>query len=143
MLKGIKVVFRNGVFVPTEEVSLPEGTQGFVVYCEPKKELPGWWGELSLPEEKKGALKTFSERLKRKLSFLDLKVVEDEGSFEVFLVVHDENSSLKPALEEALRIYEETGVYIPLQVISEKRLIRWKETGSPISKQIERGVSIL
>ena len=143
MLKGVRVVFKNGVFIPTENVSIPNGTEGMVVYLVPKAELPNWWGSLNISAEKKGALKTFAERLKSKVNLVDLKVVEEEDNFEVFLIVYDESNSLKPALEEALKIYEETNVYIPLQVISQRRLLRWKETENPTFKRIERGTSLL
>ncbi len=142
-MKSVRVVFRDGVFVPLEPLSIPEGTEGIVVYQEEKGgELPAWWNSLSLEENKKRALKVFAERLKKRVSYNDVKVVEKDGGFEVFVLVDDESSSLRPAMEEALRVYEEMGVYLPLQVISKRRLNRWREMENRIYSEIERGVSV-
>jgi len=142
-VKSVRVVFRDGVFVPLEPLSIPEGTEGIVVYQEERGgELPVWWSSLSLDENKKRALKVFTERLRKRVSYNDVKVVEKDGGFEVFVLVDDETSSLRPAMEEALRVYEEMGVYLPLQVISKRRLNRWREMGSSIYSEIERGVSV-
>ncbi|RUM90249.1 MAG: hypothetical protein DSZ26_03505 [Thermovibrio sp.] len=143
-MKSLKVVFKNGTFVPLEPAPIPEGTEGIVVYLEKeeKAEKPKWWDELSVDEEKRRALLRFSLNLRKRISYIDVKVVEEDEGFEVFLLVDDETSSLKPAMEEALKIYEEEGVYIPLQVISKRRLNRWREMGSTIYKRIEEGVSI-
>jgi len=143
-MKSLRVVFKNGAFVPLESASIPEGTEGIVVYVENSEveEKPHWWNKLSIDEEKRKALSRFSQGLRRKISYIDVKVVEEEGGFEVFLLVEDETKSLKPAMEEALKVYEEMGVYIPLQVISTRRLNRWREMGSSTYKQIEEGVSI-
>ena len=142
-MKSVRVVFRDGVFVPLEPLSIPEGTEGIVVYQEERGgELPVWWSSLSLDEGKKRALKVFTERLRKRVSYNDVKVVEKDGGFEVFVLVDDEISSLRPAMEEALRVYEEMGVYLPLQVISKRRLNRWREMGNRIYSEIERGVSV-
>lgn len=143
-MKSLKVVFRNGAFVPVEPCSVPEGTEGIVVYVESEGQLenPKWWNLLSLPDKKKRALKKFSENLRRRVSFDDVKVVERPEGFEIFVLVDDETGALKPAMEEALRVYEEMGVYIPLQVISRRRLSRWREMGSRVYAEIEEGVSI-
>ena len=142
-MKTLKVVFRDGVFVPVEPCSLPNGTEGVVVYVESEKELPTpWWNSLSLCGEKKEALKRFVENLKSRVNYDDVKVVEKPEGFEVFVLVEDETVALKPVMEEALKIYEERGVYLPLQVISRRRLDRWREVGSSIYREIDEGVSI-
>ena len=142
-MKTLKVVFRDGVFVPVEPCSLPNGTEGVVVYVESEKELPTpWWNLLSLCGEKKEALKRFVENLKSRVNYDDVKVVEKPEGFEVFVLVEDETVALKPVMEEALKIYEERGVYLPLQVISRRRLDRWREVGSSIYREIDEGVSI-
>ena len=142
-MKTLKVIFRNGVFVPVEPCSLPNGTEGVVVYVESEKELPTpWWSSLSLCGEKKEALKRFVENLKSRVDYDDVKVVEKPEGFEVFVLVEDETVALKPVMEEALKIYEERGVYLPLQVISRRRLDRWREVGSSIYREIDEGVSI-
>jgi len=143
-LKSLRVVFKNGAFVPVEPCSIPEGTEGIVVYADSDRQLerPKWWSSLSLPDEKKRALKEFSENLKRRVPYDDVKVVERPEGFEVFILVEDETRALKPAMEEALRIYEKMEVYIPIQVISRRRLGRWREMGSRIYTEIEEGVSI-
>ena len=142
-MKTLKVVFRDGVFVPVEPCFLPNGTEGVVVYVESEKELPTpWWNSLSLCGEKKEALKRFVENLKSRVNYDDVKVVEKPEGFEVFVLVEDETVALKPVMEEALKIYEERGVYLPLQVISRRRLDRWREVGSSIYREIDEGVSI-
>ena len=142
-MKSLKVIFRDGVFVPVEPCSLPNGTEGVVVYVESEKELPTpWWSSLSLCGEKKEALKRFVENLKSRVDYDDVKVVEKPEGFEVFVLVEDETVALKPVMEEALKIYEERGVYLPLQVISRRRLDRWREVGSSIYREIDEGVSI-
>jgi hypothetical protein len=45
-------------------------------------------------------------------------------------------------MEVALSVYERRGVYLPVQVISERRLSRWRERGNKIYRSIEEGVSI-
>jgi len=72
----------------------------------------------------------------------DIKVVVREEEFEVFVLVPDETTALKPIMEEALRLYEERRVYIPVQVISRKRLKRWEEQGNQVFREISEGVSI-
>ena len=142
-MKTLKVVFRDGVFVPVEPCFLPNGTEGVVVYVESEKELPApWWNSLSLCGEKKEALKQFVENLKSRVDYDDVRVVEKPEGFEVFVLVEDETVALKPVMEEALKIYEEKGVYLPLQVISRRRLNRWREVGSSIYREIDEGVSI-
>ncbi len=143
-MKSLRVVFRDGVFVPVEPCSIPDGTEGIVVYLEKgSEEFPSWWNSLSLCSDKKKALRFFSERLKRRVSCNDVKVVEKPEGFEVFVLVDDETVALKPAMEEALKVYEEMGVYIPLQVISRRRLERWREMGSSVYSEITGGISIL
>jgi len=140
-MESLKVVFKNGVFVPVEPVSIPEGTEGIVVYSA-RSEMPRWWELLGIDDEKKGALRSFVEGVRRRVEYREIKVVEEDGEFEVFLLTEDEGRALKPAMEEALRVYEETGVYIPLQVISERRLRRWREMGNPVYERIEGGISV-
>ncbi len=141
-MKSLRVIFKNGVFVPVEPCSIPEGTEGIVVYAGEEATSVSWWNRLSLSDDKKRALKQFSENLKRRVFYNDIKVVEKDEGFEVFVLVEDETVALRPAMEEALKIYEEMGVYIPLQVISERRLNRWREMGSSVYREIEEGVSI-
>ena len=142
-MKTLRVIFRDGVFVPAEPCSLPNGTEGVVVYVEGKENLPvPWWNSLSLCSEKKEALKQFVENLKGRVEYDDVKVVEKPEGFEVFVLVDDETVALKPVMEEALKIFEERGVYLPLQVISRRRLNRWKEVGSSVYREISEGVSI-
>lgn len=141
-MKSLRVVFKDGVFVPVEPCAVPEGTEGIVVYVEKESAPASWWNRLSLSDEKKRALKSFSENLRRRVFYNDIKVVEREEGFEVFVLVEDETSALRPAMEEALRVYEEMGVYLPLQVISKRRLNRWKEMGSSVYRDIEEGVSV-
>jgi len=50
---------------------------------------------------------------------------------------------LRAVMEEALKVYERSSVYLPVQVISSNRLERWREQGSSIYKLIEKGVSLL
>ena len=141
-MKSLRVVFKNGAFVPVEPCSIPEGTEGIVVYAGGEETSVSWWNRLSLSDDKKRALKQFSENLKRRVFYNDIKVVEKDEGFEVFVLVEDETVALRPAMEEALKIYEEMGVYLPLQVISERRLNRWREMGSSVYREIEEGVSI-
>ncbi|TCK04031.1 antitoxin AF2212-like protein [Phorcysia thermohydrogeniphila] len=144
-MKTVRVVFRNGVFVPVEEKDIPEGSEGVVVFLPKggeRRERPAWWDSLQVEERKKEALHRFSETVFRRVTVNDVKVVIGEEGFEVFVLVHDELKALRPVMEVALKIYEETGVYIPVQVISERRLNRWKEQGSKIFDSIVGGISI-
>ncbi len=141
-MKAVKVVFKDGVFVPVEPCSAEEGCEGIVVYSPCADNKPLWWEKISVPEEKKEALKLFSERVVSKVVPDDIKVVVREEEFEVFVLVPDETTALKPIMEEALRLYEERRVYIPVQVISRKRLKRWEEQGNQVFREISEGVSI-
>ncbi len=143
-MKSLRVVFKNGVFIPVEPCSIPEGTEGIVVYREIENNTSPtpWWNSLSLCREKKEALKYFSESLKKRITYNDVKVVEREEGFEVFVLVENEIAALRPAMEEALKVYEKTGVYLPIQVISRRRLNRWQEIDNPIYREIQEGVSI-
>ncbi|WP_457678388.1 antitoxin AF2212-like protein [Thermovibrio sp.] len=143
-MKTVKVVFRNGAFYPIEEVSIPEGAEGVVVYLEEaRKELPKWWSSLDLEERKKGALANFVERLRRRIAPTEVKAVFGEGGLEVFVITEDSVNGLKAVMEEALKVYEESSVYLPVQVISPKKLERWREQGSKVYEQVVRGVSLL
>ncbi len=140
-MKSVKAVFKNGVFVPVEPCNIPNGTEAVVVFVQEEKR-PKWWQELPIKEEKKEALLKFTERVKR-LSPIDLKAVITPEGFELFFITYDSQSMLKPVMEEALKVYEETSVYLPVQVISSDRLNRWKEQGSKIYEEIRKGVSLL
>ena len=141
-MKTVKAVFKNGVFVPAEPISLNEGAEAIVVYVENAHEnFPKWWNEIPVDERKKEALKLFSEKLSV-VSIVDIKVNVNDGEMEVFVLVQDEREAVKPVMEAGMRVYEETGVYVPIQVISERRLNRWKEQGNKIYQSIKEGVSI-
>jgi len=140
-MKSVKAVFKDGAFIPVEPCSIPNGTEAIVVFVQEEKR-PKWWQELPLKEEKKEALLKFTERVKR-FSPIDLKAVITSEGFELFFITYDSQSMLKPVMEEALKVYEETSVYLPVQVISSDRLNRWKEQGSRIYEQIRIGVSLL
>ena len=144
-MKTVRVVFRGGVFVPVEEMDIPEGSKGIVVFLpkeEKESKRPFWWDKLQVEEKKKEALLKFSESVFRRVTVNDVKVVLGDEGFEVFVLVHDEMNALRPVMEVALEVYEETGVYIPVQVISERRLNRWKEQGSELFNAIVGGVSL-
>ncbi len=141
-MKTVKAVFKNGVFVPAEPINLNEGAEAIVVYVENAHEnFPKWWNEIPVDERKKEALKLFSEKLSV-VSTIDIKVNVNDGEMEVFVLVQDEREAVKPVMEAGMRVYEETGVYVPIQVISERRLNRWKEQGNKIYQSIKEGVSI-
>ncbi len=143
-MKTVKAVFKNGVFVPLEPCSLPEGCEAVVVYLERgERELPPWWNSLQVKEEKKRALKEFVERIRRRVSPVDVRAVVSREGLEVFVITDDSSRDLRAVMEEALRVYEGSSIYLPVQVISTSRLARWREQGSPIYKQISEGVSLL
>ncbi len=144
-MKTIRVIFKNGVFVPLENVEIPDGTEGITVYLDNQsKEIgkPPWWNQLKIEEKKKEALLEFSRKVAAKVPLNDIRVVTGLEGLEVFVLVTDEFESLKPVMEIALSVYERKGVYLPVQVISERRLSRWRELGNKIYKSIEKGVSI-
>jgi len=143
-MKTVRAVFKNGVFVPVENVNLEDGVEAVVVYVDGKRVFegePSWWNELAIDDKKKRALKLFSENLSA-VPLNDVKVSVDGGDFEVFVLVQDESEAVRPVMEAGMKVYEETGVYVPIQVISERRLNRWKEQGSEIYEAIRKGVSI-
>ena len=141
-MKAVKAVFKDGAFVPVEPVNLEEDAEALVVYVESaSKGNPEWWDEIPVEEKKKEALKLFSEKLTA-VPYIDVKVSVDGGEMEVFVLVHDEREVVRPVMEAGMKVYEETGVYVPIQVISERRLNRWKEQGSEIYRTIREGVSI-
>ena len=144
-MKTIKVIFKDGVFVPLEDVEIPDGTEGIAVYLDNQNreiEKPSWWNQLKIEEKKKEALLEFSRKVAARVAFNDIKVVTGSEGVEVFVLVTDEFESLKPVMEVALSVYERRGVYLPVQVISERRLSRWREQGNKIYRSIEEGVSI-
>ncbi len=144
-MKTVRVIFKNGVFVPLENVEIPDGTEGITVYLDNQNkeiEKPSWWNQLEIEEKKKEALLEFSRKVAARVSFNDIKVVTGLEGLEVFVLVTDEFESLKPVMEVALSVYERKGVYLPVQVISERRFSRWREQGNKIYKSIEEGVSI-
>ncbi|MEO2068785.1 MAG: antitoxin family protein [Desulfurobacteriaceae bacterium] len=143
-MKAVKVVFKNGVFIPLEDLEVPEGTEGIVVYVEKnvKIQKPSWWNKLNLEKRKKEALLNFSKEISKKVIFNDIKVTQNEEGIEVFVLVENEFESLKTIMETALKIYESSGVYLPIQVISQRRLQRWKEKGNPVYQTIDNGISI-
>jgi len=137
-LKAVKVIFKNGVFYPAEKVLIPEGTEGIVVFVEKESDR---WCKLNLKEKEKRAVKSFRDKISS-IPFRDLKLCIDDDSFEVFVLVEKEEGMVKPVMEAALKVYEETGVYIPVQVISTRRLERWKEQEKEIYQRIEKGESL-
>ena len=144
-MKTIKVIFKDGVFVPLEDVEIPDGTEGITVYLDSQNreiEKPSWWNQLKIEEKKKEALLEFSRKVAARVAFNDIKVVTGLEGLEVFVLVTDEFESLKPVMEVALSVYERRGVYLPVQVISERRFSRWREQGNKIYRSIEEGVSI-
>ena len=144
-MKTVRVVFKNGVFVPLENGEIPDGTEGITVYPDYQNreiEKPLWWNQLKIEEEKKEALLEFSRKVAARVAFNDIKVVTGLEGLEVFVLVADEFESLKPVMEVALGVYERKGVYLPVQVISERRLLRWREQGNRVYSSIEEGVSI-
>jgi predicted DNA-binding antitoxin AbrB/MazE fold protein len=144
-MKTVKIIFKDGVFVPLEDVEIPDGTEGITVYLDNQNreiEKPSWWNQLRIEEKKKEALLEFSRKVAARVAFNDIKVVTGLEGLEVFVLVTDEFESLKPVMEVALSVYERKGVYLPVQVISERRLSRWREQGNKIYKSIEEGVSI-
>jgi predicted DNA-binding antitoxin AbrB/MazE fold protein len=139
-VKAVRVVFKNGVFVPKEECPVEEGTEGLVVFC-PKEEKPLWWEKLKCSDKKKEAVKRFLNSLK----VPTVKVVgvnRPEGEVELFVIVEDERESVKPVMESGLKTFEETGEYLPIQVISVRRLRRWEELKAPVREEIESGVRL-
>lgn len=144
-MKTVKVVFKDGVFLPLEQVDIPNGTEGVAVYLSKREieaEKPSWWRKLEIDEKQKEAILAFSKEVTERAVFDDIRVVKNSEGLEVFVIVPDEFESLKPIMEAALGIYETHKVYLPVQVISEKRLSRWQEQGNRIYKSIEEGVSI-
>jgi predicted DNA-binding antitoxin AbrB/MazE fold protein len=143
-METVKVLFKDGVFVPLEEKDIPEGSEGIVVFIPKveRRKRPAWWNSLQVEERKKEALLRFSEMVSKKVTVNDVKVVAGENSFEVFVLAYDELNVLRPVMEIALKIYEEMGVYLPVQVISERRLNRWREQGSKLFESITKGVSL-
>ena len=126
-------------------MEIPDGTEGITVYLDNQNreiEKPPWWNQLEIEEKKKEALLEFSRKVATRVAFNDIKVVASLEGLEVFVLVTDEFESLKPVMEVALNVYERKGVYLPVQVISERRLSRWKEQGNKIYNSIEEGVSI-
>ncbi|RKQ60634.1 uncharacterized protein DUF104 [Thermovibrio guaymasensis] len=143
-MKTVRAVFKNGVFVPVEPCSPPEGCEAVVVFVDKReKELPKWWNSIDVKEEKKRALLDFVSLLRRRVSPIDVKAVVSDGGLEVFVITDDSERDLRAVMEEALKVYERSSVYLPVQVISSNRLERWREQGSSIYKQIEKGVSLL
>ena len=143
-MKSVKAVFKNGVFVPLEPCDAVEGCEAVVVYSEGAGEsLPGWWSSVEASEEKKRAIKEFVERIRTRVFPQNVKFVSSPEGAEIFVIVDSSESALKPVMEEALKIYESLGVYLPVQVISTSRLDRWREQGSEIFKQSKGGVSLL
>ncbi|MEO2065749.1 MAG: antitoxin AF2212-like protein [Desulfurobacteriaceae bacterium] len=143
-MKTVRAVFKNGVFVPVEPCSPPEGCEAVVVFVDKReKELPKWWNSIDVKEEKKRALLDFVSLLRRRVSPIDVKAVVSDGGLEVFVITDDSERDLRTVMEEALKVYERSSVYLPVQVISSNRLERWREQGSSIYKQIEKGVSLL
>jgi len=143
-MKSVKAVFKNGVFVPVEPCDALEGCEAVVVYSEGAEEsLPGWWSRVEASEEKKRAIKEFVEGIRGKVFPQEVKFVSSPEGAEIFVIVDSSESALKSVMEEALKVYERLGVYLPVQVIATSRLNRWREQGSEIFKQIEGGVSLL
>ena len=143
-MEAVRVKFKNGVFVPVEDKEIPEGAEGIVVFSSQREQSskPHWWEKLRMDEGKKHALHRFSQAVFSRITVRDIKVVLQEGDFEVFVLVTEETDTLRPIMEVALEVYEQTGVYIPVQVISSRRLERWKEQGSGVFNSINEGVSI-
>jgi len=143
-MKSVKAVFKDGVFVPLEPCDAVEGCEAVVVYSEGAEEkLPEWWSRVEASEEKKRAIREFVEGIRGRVFPADIKFVTSPEGAEIFVIVDSSESALKPVMEEALRVYERLGVYLPVQVISTSRLDRWREQGGEIFRQIEGGISLL
>ena len=77
-MKTVRVIFKNGVFVPLENVEIPDGTEGITVYLDNQNreiEKPSWWSQLKIEEKKKEALLEFSRKGSTRVAFNDIKVV--------------------------------------------------------------------
>ncbi|ADU96295.1 antitoxin AF2212-like protein [Thermovibrio ammonificans] len=141
-MKSVKAVFRNGVFVPLEPCNPKEGTEAIVVFAEEgEAERPRWWDKLAVPEEKKRAVRRLSQLL-RSLPHREVRAVVREGEVELFVIVENEREAVKPVMEKGIKVFEETGTYLPIQVISTRRLKRWQELNSPIYSEITSGVKV-
>ncbi|SNR65709.1 antitoxin AF2212-like protein [Desulfurobacterium atlanticum] len=145
-LISVKVIFKDGVFVPLEPVSIPEGTEGIVVYSEKNitEKLPHWWDIVNKDEEFKRALKSFIEKITSVVIPEEVKLINRDDDYEIVVILeNDEAGFLKPIMETGYGIYQTTGVFLPIQVISKKRLKRWKDFDREIFYQIENGISLL
>ena len=140
----VKVVFKDGVFVPVKSVSLPEGTEGVVVYSgDTSQEFPHWWDIVEGDENWKRALKSFVDRIPSIVLPEDVKLINRDTGYEIVVILEkDETSFLKPLMEAGYGVYQSTGVFLPIQVISRRRLERWKDFDREIFYQIENGISL-
>ncbi|WP_457567600.1 antitoxin AF2212-like protein [Desulfurobacterium sp.] len=144
-LKTAKVVFRNGVFVPVEDVRLPEGSEAIVVFgVLQEKERPLWWNAVAGGEKWKNALNDLISEIKKIVLPEELKLIERDGEREIIVVLSGEETAfLKPLMEAGYRTYQTTGIFFPIQVISHRRLQRWKDYDKEIFRLIEEGISLL
>jgi predicted DNA-binding antitoxin AbrB/MazE fold protein len=133
-LVSVKAVFKNGVFVPQEACFLSEGSEAVVVFYE--EENP-----------KSLALKRLTASLKNRIAPKSVKLVEENGEEQIFVLVdrseRELSEALKAVMEEALKVYEESGVYLPVQLITEARLKKWQEQKNPVYEKIKRGRELL
>ncbi|WP_022846635.1 MULTISPECIES: antitoxin AF2212-like protein [unclassified Desulfurobacterium] len=144
--KTAQVVYKNGVFVPVEDVEISEGTEAVVVFCEVPsfEEKPPWWNEVSGDENWKRALNGLVERIKEIVIPEELKLIDREGEREVIVILEgNETAFLKTLMEAGYHVYQTTGIFFPIQVISRKRLQRWQEFDREIFRLIQDGISLL
>ncbi|WP_456395319.1 antitoxin family protein [Desulfurobacterium sp.] len=145
-IKTVEAIFKNGVFVPTKSVNLPEGTEVIVVFSEVSsfEEKPSWWDEVSGDENWKRALNRLVERIKEIVIPEELKLIDREGEQEVIVILEgDETVFLRTLMEAGYHVYQTTGIFFPIQVISRRRLKRWQEFDREISRLIQDGISLL
>jgi len=144
-LLPVKVVFKNGVFVPLEIVSIPENSEGIVV-CTPtnkSEDVSHWWDFVDGDKNWKNALKLFIEKIPAIVYPEDVKlVIRDDEAEVVVILENDETAFLNPLMEAGYRVYQSTGIFLPIQVISKRRLDRWREFERDIFSQIEKGISL-
>ncbi len=138
-MKSLKAVFKNGVFVPLENVSLKEGDEVLVVYNESEDQLAA----LNLSPLEKEAIKELSNRIKHRIVYKEIKACKTESGFEIFIIVEaNEFESVKEVMKQASDVYKEYKVHIPIQVVSTARLKKWKEQENQIYKEIVKGTDI-
>ncbi|WP_457569839.1 hypothetical protein [Desulfurobacterium sp.] len=148
MLESYKVIFKDGVFIPVEPLNLANGTEGIVVCSassdKRKEDLPKWWNLVDGEEKWKRALKSFVDKIPAIVLPEEVKLINRDGEKEIIVILNgDETGFLRPLMEQGYKIYSDTGVFLPIQVISRKRLQRWKDYDREIFRLIQDGISLL